>query len=302
MALLGVFSLCTLAANDPVREVTSQATRVGNQLVPAFYKGYIYWVGREGGDNSVTIYAPDGHLAFAFVAQNGPVDSIAIDTDGTVALAWGGWASKKGGGIDFRDSSGTLKKTIQTAKYLPAHLVFGEDHSLWSFGCQLSADDLRQPDKPDYMMVRKYLPDGKEAGAYLPRSLFPPGLVPPGDVSWQKSSSITVTRDRVGLWAYSGGDGEHTEWVELDLNGNLLGRWRLDDQFSGDQKVAFTTDGHVFVQTQAHRLYTLDRDSSAWRVVEGPPSGRLQGADGDLLVFWDSSGLGPMHLSWYPHP
>jgi hypothetical protein len=305
IALLGVFSLCGLAGNDPIREVTSQATRVGNQLVPAFYKGYIYWVGLAGADSNVTIYAPDGHLALSFVTENGPVLCIAVDTDGTVAVAWGRWASQKAGGIDFRDSSGTLTRTIQTGRYLAAHISFAEDHSLWSFGHQLDAADPAGPDRQGYMTVRKYLPNGKEAGAYLPRSLFPPGLEP-ADASWQSSSSITVTHDRVGLWAYSGENSGQTEWVELDLNGNLLGRWRLD-QFCLDTKIALTTDGHLFVQnsdskTRAHRLYTLDRTSSTWQVVDSPPSGWLEGADGNALVFSDFVKPGPMHVRWYQHP
>jgi hypothetical protein len=88
--------------------------RVGNQPVPAFYQGYIYWVGLAGGDSYVTIYAPDGHLALSFETQNGSVQSIAIDTDGTTAVAWGSWSSKKAGGIDFRDSSGTFTRTVVT--------------------------------------------------------------------------------------------------------------------------------------------------------------------------------------------
>jgi hypothetical protein len=304
IAFLAVLGQCTFAANDPIREVTSQATRVGNQLVPAFYKGYIYWVGLAGGDSYVTMYAPDGHLALSFVTQSGPVDSIAVDTDGIVAMAWGRW-STKGGGIDFHDSSGTLTRTIQTGRYLPSHIAFAEDHSLWSFGCQLDAANPAQPDRQDYLTVRKYLPNGKEAGAYLPRSLFPPGQEP-GDVSWQRSSSITVAHDRVGLWAYSGESGDQTEWVELDSNGNLLGRWRLD-QFYWDTRIAFTTDGHLFVQnkdskTKAHRLYTLDRASSTWQAVEAPPSGWLEGADGDALVFSNFVVPGRMHVRWYQHP
>ncbi len=301
IAILAVFSLCGLAANDPVREVTSQATRVGNQLVAAFYNGYIYWVGRDGGDASVTIYAPDGHLAFAFVNQRGRVDSIAFDTNGTIAVAWG---SIEGSGIDFLDSSGALTKTIHTRRFVPAHIAFAEDHSLWSFGWQRDAVDPERADRQDYLTVLKYLPSGKEAGAYLLRSLFPTGLEPAG-AGWQSSSSITVARERVGLWAFSRTDSDHTEWVELDLNGNLLGRWRLDE-FYWDTKIAFTTDGHVFVQnkdskTKVHRLYTLDRASSTWQAVEGSPSGWLDAADGDALVFSDF-GLGPMHVRWYPHP
>ncbi len=301
IVILVVVSHCHLAASDPVREVTSLAARAGNQLVPAFYNGYIYWVGLAGDDSQLTIYAPDGHLAFCFETQNGVVENIALDTDGSVAVAW---QSQKSAGIDFRDSAGTLTRTIQTGRYVATHLAFAEDYSLWSLGWQRDAADGTRADRRDYMTVRKYGPDGKESGAYLPRSSFPPGLEP-GMPSWQRSNSIVVAHDRVGLWADSGDNDGKTEWVELDLTGVLLGRWRLDE-FSYSPRVAPTTDGHLFVQdqdskTHAHRLYKLDRASSAWQEVDAPPSGRMEGADGNALVFSDIH-LGPMHLRWYPHP
>ncbi len=299
--LAGVFSLRLLAGNDPIREVTSQARRDPLQMVPAFYQGYFYWIGHDGG-SSVTIFAPDGHLAMAFAEEAGHPRAIAVDTDGTVAVAWGDWDPKKGRGIDFRDSSGAVTRTIKTGLYLPHHLAFAEDHSLWSFGCEVDPTS-HGIGKQEYQTVRKYQPDGKEAGAYLPRSLFPPGLDPGGQgYQW---NSITVAHDRVGLWAVSGALGAQTEWVELDLNGNLSGRWRLD-QFGQHAKLALTRDGSFFVQvwddkTSSQRFYTLDRATSEWRAMDTAPDGWLEGADGDALVFRDT-GLGPMHLRWYRHP
>jgi hypothetical protein len=304
-ALLSIFCLCTSAESDPFREVRFQAERLDHQVVPAFYKGYIYWVGPKGPDNQVLIFAPDGLLAFRFETQHGTVGSVAVDSDGRLAVAW---KSEHGGGIDLRDSSAALTKTIETGRYLPAHLSFAEDHSLWSLGMQRDAADPERPAK-DYQMVRRYLPDGTEAGAYLPRSLFPPRSYPlglePAMWWWQRSSSIVAAHDRVGLWIYSGDNDIETEWVELDLNGNLLGRWPLDP-FYRNTRMAFTTDGRVFVQyfdpeAEANRLCTLDRASSAWEPVKSPPSGYLEGADGDALVFSDF-GFGPLHLRWYQHP
>jgi hypothetical protein len=154
------------AANDPVREVTSQAAVVGQQPIPAFYKGYVYWAGEN---NPASVYTPDGQPGPYITTPNGPVESIAADTDGTLAIAWG---FKLGGGIDLRDPSGALLRTIRTGRYLPTHIAFGEDHSLWSLGWQLDPAEPR-PARSDYMTVRKYLANGQEAGAYLPRSLFP---------------------------------------------------------------------------------------------------------------------------------
>ena len=133
--------------------------------------------------------------------------------------------------------------------------------------------------------------------------------MPPGNQSWQRSNCITVGHDRVGLWVLSGDSGEKTEWVELNLDGNLIGRWRLD-AFSWDLRVALTRDGHVFIQhvnadPQSHAvtwsLLTLDRTSSTWQPVQSAPAGNLVSADGDALIFADRA-LGQMHLRWYSHP
>src|SRR5579872_5804250 len=188
----------------------------------------------------------------------------------------------EGGGMSFATTPADRGKPSRPGGISPLTFRLPEDHSLWSVGWQRDVAESGHPDK-QYMTVRKYLPDGKEAGAYLPRLLFPPGLEP-AVKSWQNSGSITVAHDRVGLWVYSGEVGTKTEWVELDLNGNLLGRWRLD-QLAGNTRVALTTDGHVFVQNlgakdKMHEFNTLNRESSTWQPVESPPSSWLEGADG----------------------
>jgi hypothetical protein len=296
--LLAVLPYLAAAADAPIRQVNSQAVETSGMLIPAFFKGYIYWAGR---DNPLTIYTPEGNQAPYIAAPQGTALAIAADTDGALAVAW---RSETTGGIDWHDPSGALVRTIQTGRYRPTHLSFGEDHSLWSLGWQTDAANPHMPDHSDYMIVRRFLPGGQQAGAYLPRSSFPRGLEP-GDESWQRSNCITVTSDRVGLWVNSGMVGAKTEWVEMDLDGKLTGRWRLDPFFY-EIRVALTADGHVFVHhaepdAKSYTLLTLDRASSTWQPVRPAPNGDLVGADGDALIFADYGG-GPIHLSWYRHP
>ncbi|MGA3241077.1 MAG: hypothetical protein ABSG03_32825 [Bryobacteraceae bacterium] len=301
-ALLTVFTCLSGAANAPIREVTSQAAEGSGMPVAAFFKGYIYWAGRE---NPLTIYTPDGYPAAYFLAPEKTAQAIAADTDGGLAIAW---RTETSGGIDLFGASRELVRTIETGRYRPQHLSFAEDHSLWTLGYQTRAGHAEMWDDSAYMIVRKFLPNGQQAGAYLPRSLFPHGL-PPGDEAWQWSNCITVAHNRVGLWVVSGMYSGETEWVELDLDGNLTGRWRLDP-FSYELRVAFTSDGHVFVQhadldpqnhTLTYSLLTLDRASSTWQPAQSAPGGRLVSADGDALIFAERSS-GPIHLRWYPHP
>lgn len=304
LAIVLLACQCLIAA-EPIREVTTQATLVSNQPIPTFYNGYIYYVDSPG-NNYVRLYAPDGHLTLATaVPQQKPVavwtQSVAVDSDGTVAISW--MYGEEGGGtaeIDFLDGNGRLKSSIATGSYVPAHITFDGNHNVWSFGMDYGFENGPQK-SGDHMMVRKYSADGKQLGAWLPRSLFPVGL-PPAAQGWQ-TSSITVIADRVGLLAYSGMVGNQQEWVEISLKGNLLGRWNVDG--AGGAAVALTTDGHAYLQegtsTNNIRLYTLDRVNSKWNPVSPRMKGMLASADGANLVFF-SCCVSPVHLYWFQQP
>jgi hypothetical protein len=294
-ALLVLAALCASAEFRQTREVTSKAERRGNYPIPAFYRGFIYWSSLGPFDKTVELYGPDGNLRCAFETKTKASEGVAVDTDGTIAVAWGRWDSPENG-IELRDQYGNFVKGIATGRYLPVHIAFDEDHSIWTFGVQYDAD--RRP-APDAMTVRKYdKGSGQEIGAYFSRSLFSPGLEP-ASMRWQWSGSMNVGKGRIGIWAVSGTVSNQTEWVELDLKGNVLGRWRVD-RYPVTARFAMTSDGGVFFQMNEDqgRVYTLDRSSSSWKLVADAPTGRLEGADGNLLVFSDQN-LGPVHLRWY---
>lgn len=120
---------------------------------------------------------------------------------------------------------------------------------------------------------------------------------------WQERR-ITVTSDRVGIQAVSGDTSDKREWVELDLSGNLTGRWRLDPsyRFPG---VVLTSDDQAYVQrhdpaTKSRQVLRLNRTKSEWEPVNSP-NASLYGADGDKLVFGNWSD-GMMHMSWFTQP
>ena len=292
------------AGTEPAREVVSQANLVAHQLIPRFYNGYLYYLG-EGRPSQIRLYAPDGHLVFATDLQepgNSPpnLTGLAIDTDGTIAVSYGDTRNGNRGGIEFLDSTGKRTGGIDTQNYLPGNLCYAEDHSLWSFGWQHDKNDPGRADRQDYMLVRKYS-GGKQVGAYLPRSGFPDALEPGTDSS--QEMRITVTHDRVGVLAWRE-TSDDLEWVELDLNGNLTGRWKFCGR--SETSFAFTSDNRLYAlrrdrDGKIRRLSVLDRASSTWKEVEAPMDGALWGADGDELVF-AGLGHGPMHLRWFKQP
>src|SRR5260370_40042708 len=86
--LLAFVPLALTAQIQPVRTVTSQAQRVGNQPVPGFQNGYLYFFDRA----SIRAYSPDGFPVLTTVVQIPDVDNVwadglAVDTDRTVASA-----------------------------------------------------------------------------------------------------------------------------------------------------------------------------------------------------------------------
>jgi hypothetical protein len=302
---LAFLSLQVLYANGPLREVTSEAVRVGNQLSPACRGGYVYWIDGPN-DSYVRVYAPDGHLAFTTAigdqqAGSRRIQNLAVDRDGTVAVSWiSGGSGGRRSGIDFLDLTGRVRGSIDTGLYVPGHLVYGDDSTLWSFGWQLRAAS-GDADGQDYMTLRRFSHHGEQIGAWLPRSHFPKGL-PPGGVSWQVIR-ITAVKERIGLLAYSGTTGSQQEWLELDLHGNLIGRWRLDN--SNFARASLTSDGRVYVQKgsgpSTSQFYILDHAASAWKPIAAPTNDYFCGADGDKLVFasWKA---GPMQLRWFDQP
>ncbi len=159
-------------------------------------------------------------------------------------------------------------------------------------------------DREDYFQVRKFSKEGKQAGAYLPRSLFPGGLAPFSGCRglWL----VRAVADRIGALAYRSDAGHQPEWVELNLDGKLIGRWKLGRDADGG--LAYTSDARLFARSWDRKsgkplLSRLDKDSSAWIAVENPMpgdefrAGLLLGADENDLVFAEPGGL---RLRWTP--
>jgi len=274
---------------------------IGNQLMPGFQNGYLFYIER----GSIQIYSPEGFPmpSLEFKGPNATGASamgLAIDTDSSVAVSYGlkaqaGYAT----GIAFFDRNGQSTGFIDTGRYLASNLSFGPDHSLWTFGWQRDALKSDRSDSKDYMMVHRYSPDRKAQGTYLPRSLFPEGLNP-GAGTWQ-FMRIAVGSDRVGLFAWSGMNSSQNEWVELDLNGNLIRRVRLDERES-PVRLAFTSDGHLYRQINKQPdLQVLDQTTSDWRNAGPAPAGKLWGSDGKSLVFSPNQ-QGPIVLQWFEQP
>jgi hypothetical protein len=289
--LLALVPLTLVAQIQPVRTVTSQVQLVGNQSVPGFQNGYLYFFDRA----SVRAYSPEGFPVLTTVvqipqAENVWASGLAVDTDGTFAIGVAYGTAAADGGIAFYNKYGQPDGFIVTGSYIPESLCFGGDHSLWIFG--------KQQGRGDYMMVHHFSGNRKDESQFLARSLFPKGL-DPGMGQWQ-ARSIIVAHDRVGLFAFSGNYGNLNEWVELDFAGHLVRRVRLDQrEFT---PMAFTTDGHLYRKPDyKSALQVLSQATPEWQDAGMATLGSLLGADGNSLVF-SPPGAGPVTMQWFNQP
>jgi hypothetical protein len=271
---------------------------------PTFDQGYLLFTQLMGGPG-FEVFGPDGLLRFFTSVENPPgasVTSLAVDSDGSVAAGFG-FLGQHGisGGIAYFDSSGKQTRFVDTGKYMPAHVCFDRNHTLWTFGWQ--RDPLSDYDETrDYMMFRKYS-DGKETGRYGPRSIMPATGMTPGAGS-RGMLRLRVADDRVGAVAYYGATSDNRMWIELGLDGHLIGKWPMGGNSQGG--LAFTSSARLCRQTPASKaklpeIECLDRDVGSWKHTgDAPMPGLLLGADGDELVFGRNEGVLTLHWAKIP--
>ena len=292
--LLSLLLLLPAWAGEPDKTVIFGHGVYGT--VPTFDQGYLLFTTHGPG---FEVFGPDGLRRFFTSVENPPsvasVITVAVDSDGSVAAGFG-FLGQQGisGGIAYFDSFGKQTRFVDTGKYMPAHVCFDRNHSLWTFGWQ------RQPstdydETRDYMMFRKYS-DGKEMGRYGPRSIVPgrtPGSTSLGQ--WR----LRAADDRVGAIAVSGNFSENQIWIELGLDGRVIGKWPMGRDLQGG--LAFTSSARLCRQTPPSKaklpgIECLDRDTGSWKHAGGAPiPGLLLGADGDELVFGQNEGVLTLH-------
>jgi hypothetical protein len=305
--------LCGLALPAPAAEldkaVLYQAPVAPNTRLPIYENGYMI-VTYSAGDSAITVYGSDGLRLFDTLVHVPQADSLSLgnsaaDIDGTIAVTIAySTSGKYVGGIALLDRSGRQTRLIKTDRYMPEELAFDANHNLWTAGWQRDIERDDMPDKRDYLIFRKFSPEGEQVGAFVSRSSFPAGLEPGTGIGGLKS--LRAVNNRVGALLMSGKVGNLAEWLELDLEGKLLGRWRMDDLHVAN--LALTPDGNLYAHTPCSHSQTLqltlfDRTTASWRTLPGDLKAGciMMGADGGDLVFLDYSGASAL-LQYFRPP
>jgi hypothetical protein len=318
VALFLFLSVLANAQRILPREVeypTMDPCRQGGCRSPKFDNGYFIQLHDYKGSvppDGYELWAPDGSFLYHIniMAPDGTparVSDVTMDRDGTAAAAmwyggYGGNGHVAGGGVAVIDPTGKQLPFIATGRWLPDHPGFGSDHAIWVSGTQF--EPLRDGDpvdhvwRADYQLLRKYSREGKLLGEFLPRSSFPAGLPP------ASNGAILAANDRIGVILYPGKLANFPEWVEVGLDGTLIGRWSLGPDSTSDPVthnatrsrtyLTFTADGRLFTESddhvaKSHQIVVFDRSTSSWQsadpAVNVPPGSYLVGADGNNLAF-----------------
>jgi hypothetical protein len=263
-------------------EVVSECPVVGGQPICQYRNGYMLRFDRMV-DRVIRVYGPDGQFRLNLPIQLPDVPitwayDVAIDSDGSfVAGAAGGDGDIRRGvsksGLVMFDANGLQTAFIDTGKFWPNHIAIAPDHAIWVLGSQSRSKD-------DYNVVRKYSRTGELLGSYLPRSSFPAGLEPGGS---SVPAPIMAAGGKIAIVAFSGMIGNLLELIELDGNGNVLGRMRSDKQRV--QFYALTSDGAFYGGTN-NFLLRFDVAKGVTTEVQAPSKEFcLTGADGVNLVY-----------------
>ena len=280
------------------REQVYQGAGFAGQLIPRFERGYLLFAKRPC---QLTVYHPSGRLLFTQTLQ-GPKGmacsaiQAAVDSDGTFAVGIS-YAVPEGyaGGIVLLGANGKQTAVIETKRFMPSHVAFGPDHSIWSIGWQRDAVQHEIGDREDYAIVRRFNREGRPTGAFLQRSLWPGK----GDPVYAHGGhwSLAVAKDRLGAFVRSN---EVHEWIEWNFDGQLISRTPLPEEPSGR---AYTVSGKLYATLRdSQKLVVLDTQSQTWKPVPEPVERfkLLLGADGDELVFTTlNSSVGTAELVWF---
>jgi hypothetical protein len=294
MRVCGGFCLlfAALCAAQPPKEITFDGLRDSNPS-PTFDHGYVFaWDLLHV--HSSTLYSPEGKRLFdisSFKLLDGTKTaaptSVAVDTDGISALVY--WIEHDPrSGIAILSNNGEQLRVIQTQPFRPSQVCFAPDHSIWTFGDQWKDGNLPVP---DFMTFRHYSRDGRLLGSFVPRSALP---------AWEGMGLDQVVGPSVGLWRLRAAKDRigavlrvgpfKDAWVELNLDGALIGQWTYTD--SREEAVspsAFDSTGLLYGRHWKDGEYVgisvFDKSTSTWKPVPLLPNGRLLGADGTRLVY-----------------
>ncbi len=138
--------------------------------------------------------SPSGDFVVAASAQNGAGSLSSV-------IAW-------------TDRQGRLIRAVRTSPFAAFLVTFASDGTLWAAG---RVHDELFRDTPHHDVIRVYDQQGRFIRSLLPSESFAASKWHPA-----RGSYLVSGKDRIGLFSAS-----TSEWVEMRLSGEVLGRWKI---------------------------------------------------------------------------
>jgi len=237
--------------------------------------------------SQVTVYGRDTQAAYSLAEhRDGTFNAAwAVDSDGVAAVAYNTRETWEGR-LDLLDLTGKLTRTINTGSYIPRHVVFAPDHTIWTVGFL---------DRGlDFNVLHHYARTGEELGQALLWS----------QIASEHNSYTALQSIHGGRWLYAANDRigflsqshyGHSTWIEVSFSGVLLGKYDLGTgQQLSYRPVAMTAAGTLYAAIYNEKGFegyaVLDRPSDAWRTIAASPEGKIIGSDGKNVVFCQRDG------------
>ena len=202
--------------------------------------------------------SPARRVAFSFLGR---------DDEGRIAQ-----------GIGWLSAAGEVEQILRTDGYIPQHVSFAPDGSLWAQGQWSLTDVLAHYDESG-ALIQEWDISGEEGAnfGWLPTAVFP-------------------IEDRVGIIM-----DQKRLWVEIAPDGTPIGQWPIPGGYEVTG-AALTAEGDAYVlvgrkataeyQPDENLIFRLDRSNGEWTTIEydhlketGDPGGvELHGALGDGVI------------------
>lgn len=259
----------------------------GNKPLPGYNNGVLY--AYDSHRSIVQVFDAQGRVAIERKlslpdAYKIVIRDVAASPSGTLAVACS--VARLDGGpvsaIFWLSSSGEVIRVVRTSPFAPFRIRFTHDGNLWAVG---RLHDQNFEDVPNHEILRQYDGEGRLTRAVLPTGTFAAN----SKKHPAFESFLRTAANKLGVYCVTA-----SEWIEVSLAGDLLGRWRItpapDITVAG---VAMSRLGNVYVTAQArgemhYRIYQLDKSRGELVSSESMP-GTLQ--QGGVLLGGDSYGL-----------
>jgi hypothetical protein len=296
--LLTIASTLMLAQNPRVVwDITTNDT-FAQKPVPRWENGFLVAYDDDVQPPQIQVFDRTGKLrSKTQVALTGVpfvrVRTITVSSAGRVAISCIGRDDARGADfIAWVAPSGAVEFVVRTAAAGAYQMTFAPDGSLFAL--------MRQGGKQSYDMIHHY--DGN--GQLLQTSLSIDTFGGDRDAAFGSGAPyiMAATKDRVGLLMW-----RIQKWVELSLDGQLMGQWPLPSTSKDLEGVALTPSGNVYIALSneikkpglEHKdtvLLRLNKTLAQWEEIEARSlrSERanwfaILGTDADDLVIANSA-------------